>query len=204
MVLCQYGAANTEQINAARCWAPKRRTNSESGFAKAHDIAEAIQEIGRSLTNWPDLEVEFTPVVDKSFIEELNSFGRIRVATVKMARPNQDWTDYATHITDIADESAGGLIEVTVNAKRSQSLNKRSGIIQFIKQTVRTARQSVKTARVVGTKVGEREETTVSTEKHIAHQRVRVETNDDGHVSDPAINERLVSLVETRNPRNRE
>jgi hypothetical protein len=170
--------------------------------AKAGDIAEAIQAIGRSLTTWSDLEVELTPVVDQSFIQAVNSFQRIRVATVKMVRPNQDWTDYATHITDIADESRGGSIEVTVNAKRSSSLSERSGIMRFIKETIRTARQSIKTAKVTGTRAGEDAETTVTTEKHIAHQKVSVELNNDGLVNDPEINDRAVRFLESRNPRN--
>jgi hypothetical protein len=170
--------------------------------AKASDIAEAIQEIGRKLTGWTDLEVEFSPVVEQSFVQAINSFDRIREATVKMVRPNQDWTDHATYLTDLAKDSKAHLIEVTANAQRAQSLNQSKGIIGFIKRIINAPKSSLKSAKVTGTRAGEEAETTVSTSNHIAHQRVNVEMTKDGLVSDPDINNRLVRFAEGRDPRN--
>lgn len=171
--------------------------------AKASDIAEALRAISRKLTGWPDLEIEFSPVVEQSFIEAINSFRRIREATVKIVRPNQDWTDYATHLTDFAKESDAHLIEVTANARRAETLNKRSGIMEFIRRIVGSDKHSVKSAKVTGTRPDEEAETTVSSTKHLAHQKVNVEMTKDGLVSDPDINNRLVRFSEARDPRNR-
>jgi hypothetical protein len=171
--------------------------------AKAADIAEAIQEIGRSLTTWRDLEVNFTPVTDQSFVQAIDNFQRIRSATMKMVRPNADWTDYATYFTDLAGESKGGSVEVTINAQRGQSLNRSKGLIDFIKKMVTATFPSLKSAKLVGTRKGEEAETTVSMANHIAHQKVAVEVTDEGHVDEPELNDKLVRFLEAREPRNR-
>ncbi len=171
--------------------------------AKASDVAFAIQEIGRSLRNWSDLEVEFTPVFDQSFLQAINSFSRIREASVKMVRPNPDWTDHATYLTDLAKDSKAHLIEVTANAERAQSLNQSKGLIGFIKRMISSKQSSVKTASVTGTRNGEAAETTVSSNNYIAHQRVIVGKTKDGLVNDVEINDTLVKFAESRDPRNK-
>lgn len=171
--------------------------------AKAADIAVALQEIGRSLTEWADLEVELTPVFDQSFLQAINSFSRIREASVKIVRPNPDWTDHATYLTDFAKDSKAHLIEVTANAERAQSLNQSKGLIGFIKSMIGARKSSLKTAKVTGTREGEKAETTVSSNNYIAHQRVVVAKTKDGLVSDPDINNSLVTFAEAREPRNK-
>jgi hypothetical protein len=172
--------------------------------AKADDIAEAIQEIGKSLTGWGDLEVEFAPVIDQTFLQAINSFERIRSATVKMVRPNRDWTDHATYLTRLALESRGQTIDVTVSARKAQSLSKTGGLIGFIKQMARASFASLKSAKVVGTREHEDAETAVSLADHQSHQRVNVEKTPDGQVNDNDINNRLVNYLESRDPRNRQ
>lgn len=171
--------------------------------AKAADIAVTIQEIGRSLTDWQDLEVEFTPVFDPSFLQAINNFSRIRQASVKMVRPNPDWTDHATYLTDLAKDSRAHLIEVTANAERAQSLNQSKGLIGFIKRMIGAKQSSLKTASVTGTRTGEAAETTVSSNNYIAHQRVVVGKTKDGLVNDSEINDTLVKFSEAREPRSK-
>jgi len=171
--------------------------------AKAADIAMAIQEIGRSKTTWKDLEVEFTPVFDQSFLQAVNSFSRIRVASVKMVRPNPDWTDNVTLLTGLAKDSKAHLIEVTVNAERAQSLNQSKGLIGFIKSLIGAKQSSLKAAAVTGTRAGETAETTVSSNNYIAHQRAVVSKTKDGLVNDHDINDTLVKFSEARDPGNK-
>jgi hypothetical protein len=171
--------------------------------AKASDVADALAIIGQRLMQWPELQVEFTPVIDQSFLQAINSFSRIRVATVKMIRPNQDWTDHANHLTALADESRGHFIEVTVNAHRERGLSERGGVIGFIRYMARELLPSLKDAKVIGTRQDEDAETTVSLQNHIAHQRVNVGMTDDGHVNDGEINEMLIGFLESRAERQR-
>jgi hypothetical protein len=171
--------------------------------AKASDIADALAIIGGRLMQWPDLEVDLTPVIDQSFLQAINSFSRIRVATVKMVRPNQDWTDHANHLTALADDSRGHFIEVTVNAHRERGLNERRGVVGFIRYMARELLPSLKDAKVIGTRQDEDAETTVSLQNHIAHQRVSVGMTDDGHVNDGDINEGLIRFLESRAERRR-
>jgi hypothetical protein len=172
--------------------------------AKADDIAEAIQEIGKTLTGWADLEVELTPVIDQTFLQAINSFERIRSASVRIVRPNQDWTDHANELTRLATESRGQAIDVTVSARKAQSLSKTGGVIAFIRQMARASFASLKSAKVVGTRENEDAETAVSMSDHKTHQKVNVERTPDGHVNDNEINNRLVNFLESRDPRNRQ
>ncbi|HSE19222.1 MAG TPA: hypothetical protein VLB46_19325 [Pyrinomonadaceae bacterium] len=172
--------------------------------AKAADVATALQDIGSRLTGWGDLEIELTPVIDQSFLQAINAFSRIRIATLKMVRPNPGWTDHVDNLTALASESQGHVIEVTVNAERAKSLNKRGGIMGFIRHMVGETLPSFKAAKVTGVREGEDAETTVTLANHIAHQRVIVELTVDGHVNDRDINNKIVRFLESRNPRARQ
>jgi hypothetical protein len=166
--------------------------------AKAHDIAALMEETGRRVGLGPDLAVEFTPRVDDTFLTALERFGRIKIANMKVVRPNYDWTDNYEGLNQVGDESHGRAVELTVTAHRSDSLSKQGGIIQYIRQMIDERVSSLKGAKVVGVRRGETAETTISLANHIVHQKTYIEVDANGHAVREDIQEKLREFQRSR------
>lgn len=167
--------------------------------AKASDIGATLEHIANEhVMAMRNAELDITPVINQQFINELNRFRRIRLATIKVARPNQDWTDHVEHIDQMGEESAARYIEVTMTAQRMQSLAERTGIIGYIRRIAQRVNPTIKTAKVTGVREGEAAETTVSLSHHIEHQRVQVRMTEDGHVDDADIERRIEGFLRAR------
>lgn len=165
--------------------------------AKARDLALLIEELGRPLLG-QSLNVELSPVADESFSRSIDHFRRITSASIKLSRPNQDWTDYHDRLTGLAGESHGQYAEVAVSAGRGRSLSDGSGIIPLIRKILRRRRSSVQTAKIAGYRHEESEPTTVSLSRHITHQRIRVETDEAGYPMEPEMLDRLEEFLAER------
>jgi hypothetical protein len=63
--------------------------------------------------DWPGLNLQFHPMADQEFMKAVEGFSRVRVASVKLARPNVDWNDDFNHFTEMARQSEAGTFEVT-------------------------------------------------------------------------------------------
>ena len=166
--------------------------------AKATHIQELISAVVSQSDGWEGLDLAFTPMVDQDFMDAVDRFARVRIASVKLARPNVDWTDDFKHYMAIAQESDAGTFEVAAYAERGGSLSKRRGLIDFIKNVTAHELPSVTAAHITGNRQGEEAETTVSLSKFIRHRRVRVPVDDDGHVITTEMRDRLLEFAEER------
>ena len=165
--------------------------------AKAAEIAELLQQVGRTETDDDALTIDLNPRVCDDFIREIDRFARVRVASLKLSRPNFNWTDHKNHLTDMADQSDARAIAVTVFAERKQSLEKNGGIVRFIKVLVRAPLSIFRGATVTGMRAGENAETTITLARFIEHRKVRVRRNAAGHVLDADIEEKMMGFLRT-------
>jgi len=169
--------------------------------AKATDLAAVIEETARQDTRFQSLTVELNPVADEEFVRAIDRFKRIRVASLRVARPNPDWTDYYNHLTALANESDARTVEVTLNGERGDSLPLNKRVVGIIKDLVAAATPILKGASLSGMRRGEAAETTISLANHIEHQRVSVRLTDDGHVRDDDIRARMQDYLDSRSRR---
>lgn len=167
--------------------------------AKASGIADTLEHVAKQrVANMKNAEIDFTPMIDGEFLQAIDRFKRIRLATIKLARPNQDWTDHAEHIERMGAESEARYIEVTMSAEPKQSLAERHGILGYIRQIAARLVPNIKTASVTGVREGEEAETTISLAHHVVHQRVQVRMTEDGHVDDADIERRINGFLRSR------
>ncbi len=167
--------------------------------AKAHDIAVVLEGLGREVTKDLSLAVELNPFADEEFARSIARFERIRIAMLRVARPNVDWTDHYNDLTEVANDSDARTIEVTLTANRGGSLSKQQGVVRFIRDLASKSLSILKGAKVTGTRTGESAETTVSLAHHIEHQKVNVRMTDDGHVDDIDIRQKVAAYSTARN-----
>ncbi len=166
--------------------------------AKTADISSVLESLARVHLDDPTVAIELNPVADEEFSKAIGHFGRIRVATLRVARPNIDWTDHYSNLTAFAKESEARTIEVSVTASRGGSLSRRTGIVRYITDLAREGLSILKGARVIGIRENESEETTLSLAHHIEHQKVNVRMTADGHVDDGDVREKIESYLAAR------
>jgi len=166
--------------------------------AKAHDIAIVLEALARRCWDDPTFAIELNPFADEEFAKAIVHFERIRVATLRVARPNIDWTDHYNNLTEVAQDSDARIIEVGVTASRGGSLSPRRGVVGYIRDLAREGLSILKGARVTGIREGESEETTVSLAHHIEHQKVNVRMTEDGHVDDEDVREKIEAYLAAR------
>lgn len=169
--------------------------------AKASDIARVLQAVGKRHTEYADVIVDLNPVVDEEFLRALEHFERIRVADLKVARPNVDWTENYDHLSRLATESDAGTVDLTLLAARSESLARDRGIIQIIREMIHQKVSGLKGARITGLREGEDSETSISIGRYVEHQKVDVPLTDDGHVSTTDIQREMVEFMTQRRRR---
>ncbi|MDR1140306.1 MAG: hypothetical protein LBL62_01345 [Planctomycetaceae bacterium] len=84
--------------------------------------------------NTQDLDVNIEPVPSPAFIERLNALEIISEASIRIVRPNPGWEDLETALGDQSQKSGSSKTEITMRAKRNESLNKSTGIVKTIKE----------------------------------------------------------------------
>jgi hypothetical protein len=166
--------------------------------AKALDIAMLLEETGRKIGLGAQFAVEFNPTVDDSFLAALDRFGRIKLASMKVARPNFDWTDNFDGLSQVGEESNGRTVDLTVAAHRNDSLARGRGIIQYIREMINGKVSSLKGASVEGVREGETAETRISLANHVVHQKTYVKVDANGHEVGEDIQKKLVAFLESR------
>jgi len=140
------------------------------------EMARTLGSIGSQIGFADGLHIELNPVPSESFITELEQFGRIRQASIFVSRPNFDWDENAAGLTEYAEESDGETAQVEISAPRGGSLSKTAGIVNDIKNLAHLAIGPIKTAKIVGNKVGEARERTLSLSSHQERQSVSLDT----------------------------
>jgi hypothetical protein len=166
--------------------------------AKAPDIASVLQSLAERVTRAEWFQFELNPKADQTFLEDLARFRSVKVASIKMARPNPNWTDYESHLTSIAADSDARVIEVTVSAGRQGAINTIGGLVDFIRQAAGARLPPLKGAQVSGYREGEDAATTISLSNHIEHQRVEVKLTPEGHVETSDIQRKLLAYLRSR------
>lgn len=171
--------------------------------AKARDLEHVVEALAKELLG-RQVHVSVNPVADRSFLESIELFERITQASVRVARPNQDWSDWHSELGKLAAESHGQTANVEVNAGRGNSLSEDSGIIELLRSLVRQRRSTVSSARVAGYRSGEKRPTAVSLQRHVTHQRVQAEIGPDGQASQAPMLDNLDAFVSTQEIRERD
>lgn len=166
--------------------------------AKAGDIADVMSDVAGRVGKKGWIRIDFNPKADKTFMEDLKRFGRIRLASVKMALPNPGWSDYKGQITKIASDSEAQVISVEVSAGRGEGISANKGLIAFIRDAIRSSTSSVKGAKVTGYREDEEAAATISLANHIEHQRVEVRMTPEGHVDSDDIKRKLEAFADVR------
>jgi hypothetical protein len=166
--------------------------------AKAHDITVLLEEAGRKSGMGAQFAVEINPTVDDSFLAALDRFGRIKLANMKVARPNFDWTDNYEGLNQVGADSNGRTVDLTVVAHRSDSLAKDQGIVQYIRDMINGKVSSLKGASVEGVRQGEVAETRISLGNYVIHQKISVKVDANGHAVTDDIQSKLVAFLLSR------
>lgn len=166
--------------------------------AKAIDIAIVLGVSARRNRGWESTFIDFSPKVDRSFVEGVDKFERIRVAGFRIARPNTDWTDWDNELARSALDSGAQSAQAEYTAPRGDSLAHNSGVIPFIRERAADGVAALKSAFVTGRRRGEAAETTITTGDHKEHQRVAVRLDPDQQVDEQDINRRLAEYHDAR------
>jgi len=166
--------------------------------AKTDAIARLIDELGRNVLGIDTLEFSLVPVADESFIEALDRFSQVRVARMRLVRPNHDWTPEYETITEIARESDARTIEVEITAKREGTVRRDGGFFRTLREMARGTHPNVKSASVSGVRPGEDAVATVSLAHHIESVVVSVHLTQFGHVDDVLIEESIANYLKSR------
>jgi hypothetical protein len=168
--------------------------------AKATDIEELLNSSGRALPRHATLELHLSPKVEASFLDAIDKFGRVRVASVRVARPNFDWNDNYNSLRNVAQESEAHTVSLEVTAGRGTSLSLFKGIVTYVRQMVREELSTLRGARLTGIRKGESSETTVSIANFVEHQRINVRMTEDGHVDSADIVRHMDEFLDARSP----
>lgn len=134
------------------------------------------------VTGFPNRSVDVPPLAAESFIDEIDDFERIRLASVEVARPNIDWSDHANNLYELADESGAQSSTAKVKAPRGESLNKHGGLIGVIREVVTSGNSSIKNATITGRKPGDVKDRQVSLTNH--HEKSSAEIDQTTSLSE--------------------
>lgn len=128
-----------------------------------------------SLPDFPERRVEITPLASRSFLQEIDEFERIRLASIEVARPNYDWIDHANKLYQLAEESNAESSVAGVKAARGESLAKESGLVSVIRKVFSKANPSIRNAKITGRKPGDVVDKTISLDQHQERSAVTVD-----------------------------
>lgn len=134
-----------------------------------------LHEVG---TSADPIVVSLEPVADESFLDRIEAMDRIKRATVRIVRPNPGWSDLESDLGEQSAESDAGKSEVTMFARRLQSLRRNRGIIKAIERSVKAG--DLDYAKVVGETEGQEE--SVDTVRYVRSESVELQLDENGQV----------------------
>lgn len=155
------------------------------------------------LSEFSSRSVDITPLASESFLDEIEDFERIRLASVEVTRPNLDWDDQANHLYELADESGAQSSTAEVKAPRGESLNKHRGLLGVIRQVASNSNPSIKNAKITGRKPGDVNDRTVSLSRHQEKSSVEVDQTAPLGEQNRSVLNSLLSLIESLRDRYR-
>lgn len=120
------------------------------GHPSADDLADFMELEARKLSAFNTLDLTFTPVPVPRFAEQIGRLQRIQAASVVIARPNPDWSDWYDQYTQTAKDSNAKVVEASARAGRNESLSKDHGLVYYIKRWVTGDFPSLMNAKLKG------------------------------------------------------
>jgi hypothetical protein len=151
---------------------------TKKGALNSLRLATLLEEYARKTSSeFGTLDLSFNPVADKGFIEQINDFYRIQTATVTIKRPNVDWTDRHTQLTEVAKESNARTLDVAAHASRGKSLSKDNGLVEFIKSSASSAKSMFQKIKIVGSFDGDSGLISLNLTKHIRRADFSMQTD---------------------------
>lgn len=113
------------------------------------------------------------------FIERLKNLDKIKSATVRVVRPNPGWKDLDSELSEMANDSDAHKAEITMGARRNESLDTRKGILKWIIDKFHS--KDLDYAAIQG-KRGKQSDS-FNTRKLVDHKMVPIEIDDRGQIS---------------------
>lgn len=154
------------------------------GGPKADEAIKAIELVLRG--NNPAfrrLRLTATPVVAETFLADVNRLERIRVVRIDVAEPNASWTDWDDPLHELGQESGADHVSLQATAPRAESLSKRAGIVQVLKQALRAPNSHLEKAVVEGRFPNESSDRMIRTDKHHSFEARKVNVDSGGSTS---------------------
>lgn len=155
------------------------------------DIQEEIITQYRDF-NYSQIDVALDPVPGDEFLQRVQALNRIKEVKLRVTRPNPGWGDLESMLADEADDSKAHRYELSMNAKRGKSLEKKTGIVKYILDLFR--KKSLGYASFKGETGGKRDE--FSTENLGKVSFIDLETDSFGQVNPEDAFEKLSSVAE--------
>jgi hypothetical protein len=178
---------------------------SKKGGLSALSLSSVIEKYAQRNQELKLLELSFNPIADKEFASRLVEFRRIRSATITIARPNVDWTDRHTQLTQVANESDAKALDVTARSRKGQSLSKDHGLIQFIKESATSAKSMFQKIRIVGSFGDDSSLITLDLNKHVQQLNVTLDTDSaTGLPRDSDVRKNLSAYLDKMGPESKE
>lgn len=165
--------------------------------AKASHVLALIWMIAQKLEGMKDLTMEMPPIIGGEFLQELEKYSRIRVAQIKMVRPNSNWEDCVDKLASVSEASNAQKINVEFIAVKGQSLNQGHGIIATVKSIAKRGLGIITNATLWGHKQGSSKEVPLKLKDHTDQRKVTVEKSPtDGYPEPKNIQYRLIEYLE--------
>jgi hypothetical protein len=134
--------------------------------AKARDIELVLSSIASAVFA-PDTHISLQPIAGESFMRMIDSLDIVRLATLKLRRPNPGWTDCSNAVNELSKDSGGDAVEISIGARRNDALSKRRGLVGWIRHLISGNSNALHNAIVKGRYPGSSSVVTINLNKHI-------------------------------------
>lgn len=136
------------------------------GGAKIEDATSAMQALLRQASpEFRRVRLVATPVIDEAFLNDVAKLDRVRLVRIDVSEPNASWADWDDPLHQLGDESGAESVSIQATAPRAESLKKRGGILQVLREGLRAPNSHVKRAVVEGRMPDETVPRTLRTDK---------------------------------------
>ncbi len=147
-----------------------------------------VDEFNTTETVLDDDEIEPITIsleaeVDEVFIHRIDSLTRVSKAVVRTTRPNPGWDDLENDLADVAQKSDAHKAEISMTARRSQSLSMDQGIVGAIRNLFNKGNLNFASIK------GQRDNKSdfFSTESLGKHIRIKIELDENGQIKESDI-----------------
>jgi hypothetical protein len=145
---------------------------------KIFDIEEILSNTADAVTKKRESHFALTPLVEGKFVEQIEAFDQIRQVRAVFERPNPGWGDISI-LSDDLDNSGDAKRELVMTAPRAGSLRKNKGIVQKIKNLVKSDKSPLSDVIVEGRKPGEAGITRISSKNSRKRHTIITPVTDD-------------------------